>query len=118
MPPEKDERAALVDMLEFCREVCSFVEGRTRQDLDADRTLLRALERTLEPVGECARRIPEDTRVAHPSIPWRAMVGMRNIIAHDYGRVNLDLIWRTVQRDMPPVVTALELVVAALPPPQ
>ena len=117
MPPEKDERATLVDMLEFAREVCSFVDGRSRRDLDADRTLLRALERTLELVGECARRISEGTRLAHPSIPWRVMVGMRNIIAHDYGRVNLDLIWRTAQRDMPPVVAALELLVAALPPP-
>jgi uncharacterized protein with HEPN domain len=117
MPPEKDERAALVDMLEFAREVCAFVDGRSRQDLDIDRTLLRALERTLELVGECARRIPENTRLAHPSIPWRAMVGMRNIIAHDYGRVNLDLIWRTAQRDMPPVVAALEVVVRTLPPP-
>jgi uncharacterized protein with HEPN domain len=117
MPPEKDERATLVDMLEFGREVCSFVEGRTRQDLDVDRTLLRALERVLELVGECARRIPEGTRLAYPSIPWRAMIGMRNIIAHDYGRVNLDLIWRTAQRDIPPVVAALEKIVASLPPP-
>jgi uncharacterized protein with HEPN domain len=43
MPPEKDERAVLLDMLEFAREVVSFIEGRTRQDLDADRTLVRAL---------------------------------------------------------------------------
>ncbi len=118
MPPEKDERAALVDMLEFVREMRSFVEGRSRQDLDTDRALLRALERMLEPIGECARRTSEGTRHAHPSIPWRAMIGMRNIIAHDYGYVNLDLVWRTVHGDMPPVAEALELVVASLPPPR
>ncbi len=74
MPPEKDERAALVDMLGFVHEIRSFVQGRSRQDLD--------------------------------------------IIAHEYGRVDLDLVWRTAQREMPPVAEALELVVASLPPPQ
>lgn len=118
MLPEKDDRATLVDMLEFVREIGTFVEGRSRRDLDTDRTLLRALERMLELVGECARRVSESTRNAHPSIPWRAMIGMRNIIAHEYGRVDLDLVWRTVQRDMPPVAEALELVAASLPPPQ
>lgn len=118
MPPENDDRATLVDMLEFVREIGVFVDGRSRQDLDTDRTLLRALERMLELVGECARRVSESTRQAHPSIPWRAMIGMRNIIAHEYGRVDLDLVWRTAQRDMPPVTAALEFVVASLPPPQ
>jgi uncharacterized protein with HEPN domain len=46
------------------------------------------------------------------------MIGMRNIIAHEYGRVDLDLVWRTAQRDMPPVTEALERVVASLPPPR
>lgn len=46
------------------------------------------------------------------------MVGMRNIIAHEYGRVDLDLVWRTVQRDMPPLVPVLERIVASLPPPE
>lgn len=118
MPPEKDERASLVDMLEFAREVCSIAEGRSRQDLDADRMLLRALERMLELLGECARRISESTRLAHPSIPWKAMVGMRNIITHEYGRVDLDLVWRTVQRDIPPLVPVLGRIVASLPPPE
>src|SRR5947208_14911550 len=98
MPPEKDERAILLDMLESVREVVSFANGRTRQDLDTDRVLLRALERTLELVAECARKVPESVRLAHTVVPRKAMVGMRNIIAHEYGRVNPDQIWRTAHR--------------------
>lgn len=118
MPREKNERAVLLDMLEFAREVVSFVQGRTRQDLDADRTLLRALERALELVGECARRVPEEVRSEHPVVPWKAIVGMRNIIAHEYGRVDLDQLWTTAHRDMPPLVFALEKIVASMPPPR
>lgn len=117
MPPETDERAVLLDMLEFAREVVTFIQGRTRQDLDADRTLLRALERTLELVGECARKVPENVRSTHPDVPSKAIVGMRNIIAHEYGRVDPDQVWRTVHRDMPSLVSTLERIVASLPPP-
>lgn len=105
MPPEKAEQAILVDMLEFTREVVSFIEGRTRQDLDTDRTLLRALERALELIGECARKVPESTRRTYPAVPWKAMVGMRNIIAHEYERVNLDQLWRTAHRDIGTLVS-------------
>jgi uncharacterized protein with HEPN domain len=71
MPPEADDRASLVDMLEFTREVIAFAQGRTRPDLDGDRALLRSLERALELVGECARRMSAPTRLAYPSIPCR-----------------------------------------------
>ena len=114
MPPEVDDRASLVDMLEFAREVVAFARSRSRADLDRDKALLRSLERALELVGECARRMSLVTREAHPSIPWQDIIGMRNIIAHEYGRVDRDEIWKTVQRDAPRLVSALEEIVAKL----
>jgi uncharacterized protein with HEPN domain len=81
-----------------------------------DLAFLRAL--ALELVGECARRISPVTRQAHPAVPWQDIVGMRNIIAHEYGRVDLDELWKTAERDAPRLVSALEAIVAALPPPR
>jgi len=118
MLPDERDRASLVDMLGFAREVAAFIRGRKREDLDFDRAFLRSLERSLELVGECARRISAGTWQAYPSVPWRDIVGMRNIIAHEYGRVNLDQVWRTAHRDIPPLVAALEEIVAGLPPPR
>lgn len=118
MPPEADDRASLVDMLEFAREAVTFAHGRSRADLDLDRVFLRSLERVLELLGECARRISPMTRQAHPAIPWQDIIGMRNIIAHEYGKIDLDEIWRTVQRDAPQLVSALEEIVTKLPPPR
>jgi uncharacterized protein with HEPN domain len=116
MPPEVDDRALLVDMLEFAREVVAFSKGRSRADLDSDKLLLRSLERAL--VGECARRMSTRTRRTYASIPWQDIVGMRNIIAHEYGHIDLDEIWKTAQRDAPRLVMDLEMAVAKLPPPQ
>ena len=118
MQPDEEDRASLVDMLGFAREVVAFARGRTRPELDRDRALLRALGRALELVGECARRISSGTRQSHPVVPWQDIVGMRNIIAHEYGRVDLDEIWKTAERDAPRLVSVLEAIVAALPPPR
>jgi len=116
MQPDGRDSASLVDMLGFAREVVDFVRGRKREDLDIDRAFLRSLERSLELMGECARRISADTRQAHPSIPWQGIVGMRNIIAHEYGRVDPDELWKTAERDVPQLALALEAIVVALPP--
>jgi uncharacterized protein with HEPN domain len=67
-------------------------------------------------VGECARRISPATRQAHETVPWQDIIGMRNIIAHEYGRVDLDEIWKTAEGDVPLLVSALEVIVATLPP--
>ena len=104
-------------MLEFAREVVDFARGRSRTDLDSDRAFLRSLERVLELLGECSRRISPKTRQAHPAIPWQDIIGMRNIIAHEYGKIDLDEIWKTVQSDAPKLLSALEEIVARLPPP-
>jgi uncharacterized protein with HEPN domain len=118
MFPDERDPAVLVDMLGFAREAVAFIQGRKREDLDSDRALLRSLERSLELVGECARRISVGTREANPSIAWRDIIGMRNIIAHEYGRVDPDELWTTAIRDAPVLVSELETIVAALPPPR
>jgi len=117
MSLDEEDRASLVDMLDFAREVVTFTRGRARADLDRDIVLLRAIVRVLELIGECARRISPATQQRHVAVPWRKIVGMRNIIVHEYGRVDIDEVWGTVQRDLPPLVAVLESIIKALPPP-
>ncbi len=104
-------------MLEFAREAVTFAHGRKRSDLDQDRSFLRSLERVLELIGEAARRISTTTRNAYPVIPWQDIVGMRNIIAHEYGKIDLDELWKAAEADVPNLVSALEKIVAGLPSP-
>ncbi len=54
-----------------------------------------AVLRRFEIIGEAASRLAPDTQARFPSLPFRAMRGMRNIIAHDYGEVDLELVWKT-----------------------
>ena len=66
-----------------------------------DETLRRAFVRSLEIVGEAAKKVPEDFRAEHPAVEWRAMAGMRDRLIHDYFGVDYELVWDVVQKRIP-----------------
>ena len=93
MRPDEPDKAYLWDMLDAARAVAEFVRDRTFQDYLSNRMLRGAVERHIEIVGEAARRVSEETRQAHPEIPWHAIVGQRNVLAHEYDQVLHEAIW-------------------------
>ena len=95
-------------MVDAAREARTFIEGHTRSDLNHNRMLVLALVRLVEVVGEAASRVPSDTRMRIPSIPWPHVVAMRNRLIHGYYDVDLDRVWDTVVNDLPPLIAAVE----------
>ena len=73
-------------------------------------------QRIVELIGEAAR--PDVGKARHPNIPWRQIVGARNILAHNYGSIDYDVLWTILHEGIPDLVTKLEPIVAALPPPE
>ena len=59
--------------------------------------------RNLIVVGEAVKNLSADLRESEPSTPWKAIAGMRDVLIHDYLRVNLEQVWETVARDLPPL---------------
>jgi uncharacterized protein with HEPN domain len=94
----------LVDMLTAARKAQYFAAGRSRSSLDSDELLALALTRLLEIVGEAARSISPDTRAQIPHIQWPLIIGMRNYLAHDYLHVDYDVVWNTVEIDIPVLI--------------
>ena len=79
----------------------------------ADRVMLRAIERIIEIIGESARRVSASYQQAHPEIHWREIIGQRNILAHEYGQIDHDLLYKTATEDIPDIITVIE---SLLPP--
>ena len=95
-------------MLDAAREAMSFVRGRVRDDLDGDRQLVLALVKDIEIVGEAATAVTESTRSELAGLPWQQIVAMRNRLVHAYFSINLDIVWQTVQEDLPALIVQLE----------
>ncbi len=80
----------------------------------ADRVLLRAIERTVEVIGESARRVSPSYQNLHPEIAWGEIIGQRNILAHEYGQIDHELLYRTAMEDIPGLISVIENLLAPL----
>lgn len=115
MRPEEADAAYLWDMREAAREALSFVKGVDKAQFLADRRLRLATERELEIIGEAARRVSADCQSAHPDVPWRQIIGQRNILVHDYGEIDPELVWNVVDRRLPELISVLDALMPPLP---
>ena len=104
----RDDAIRLRHMLDATQEAISFASGKKREDLDGDRMLVLSLVKDIEIVGEAANKISEDCRREHPEIPWRNIVTMRNRLIHGYFDINLDIVWKTVAEELPPLSVHLQ----------
>ena len=113
MQPDERDAAYLWDMLQACDEVASMLDALDLTAFLNNRMLLRAIERDVELIGEAARRLSQSFRDAHPEIPWRMIIGQRNILAHEYGRIDHELLYHTAIDDIPELANKLR---AIMPP--
>ncbi len=97
----------LLDMLLAAEDARSFASSLSRDDLDQSRLHQYAIVRVIEIIGEAGRMVSPQTKDAHPEIPWRLIVNMRHRLVHDYGNVDLDIVWDVIQNDLPPLIEQL-----------
>ena len=82
-------------------DIRRFAEGHELEDFQEDRQLRYAIERALEIIGEATANVSEEVKAKDETLPWREMRGLRNIVAHEYHRVDPARVWRVVTEDIP-----------------
>ena len=108
------DAASLVDILNAARKVVEYSTGLDESRFLASSRDQDAILRQLTIVGEAAKRVSEEFRTSHPEIPWRRIAGFRDVVVHDYFKVDLEEVWRIVQSD----VSDLILLIEPLVPPE
>ncbi len=108
------DKEYLLDILEAAKLAFAYVDKKSREEFFNDTQCQDAVIRRLEIIGEASRRISEETRASFPDLPWSDMVGMRNVIIHEYDDVDLVIVWETVNNDLPPLIDALEKILQSL----
>ena len=108
MPLDDRDAAYLWDMLQAAKEAVEMIEHYDLAAFLENRVLLRASERIVEIIGESARHVSANGQESTPDIPWREIIGQRNILAHEYGQIDHELLYRTIVNDIPELIRHLE----------
>jgi uncharacterized protein with HEPN domain len=106
------DKAALLDIHNAAKRILLFATGLTKSNLATNEEKQSAILYQVIAVSEATKRLSNDFRNTHPDIPWKDIAGMRDILAHQYDRVNLDTLWDVIQNDIPELI---ELIAPLLP---
>jgi uncharacterized protein with HEPN domain len=101
------DKEYLLDILEAAKLAQKYVASKTKSAFLRDTLCQDAVIRRIEIIGEVAGRISEETKDSFPLLPWSEMIGMRNIMIHDYDDVDIAIVWETVQNDLPTLISTL-----------
>ncbi|MCC7479323.1 DUF86 domain-containing protein [bacterium] len=104
----KDSSVYLRDIIERIERLQEYLDGMTESEFLASKLMRDAVERNLEVIGEAAGRVPEALRAQAPTIPWKRIVGLRNIVIHQYKGIDQAVIWDTASLKLPALKPSFE----------
>lgn len=115
MQPERTDPVFLCDMLDAAQGIVEFTKGKTFQRYLDDRLLRAGVERCIEIIGEAARHVSREFQSQHPGIPWRKIIVQRHVLAHEYGEIKHELIWRVATIHIPTLIAQLSPLIPERP---
>lgn len=104
MKPSQSSREwpfRIKDILQAIGDIQEYTKDMTASEFKKNKLVFAAVVRNLEIIGEASVHIPRTLRDAHPDVPWKQMIAMRNIMIHEYFGVNIGIVWQAVQKDLP-----------------
>ncbi|TVQ50511.1 MAG: DUF86 domain-containing protein [Phycisphaerales bacterium] len=114
LDPRERDLVKCEDMRIHAERACEYLGDRTLEEFLDDHLIQAAVIRCVEVIGEAARLVSEDTRRRAPDIPWPLIVGMRHVLAHDYGTVVLDKVYEVVKSHLPELLMQLAPLIESL----
>ncbi|MCL2064246.1 MAG: DUF86 domain-containing protein [Candidatus Cloacimonetes bacterium] len=98
----------LIDMYIHSKNIVEFIKNVSFYEFEKNNILRAATERNLEIIGIAAKKISTETQISFPQIAWKDIIGLRNILAHDYGEIKIEKVWITAQKYIPELILELK----------
>jgi uncharacterized protein with HEPN domain len=109
---KRDETLLFEDVLEAIGRIREYTRGYSKEDFFRDQKTIDAVIRNLEIIGEACGQVPGPVRERYPQIPWRKIVGVRNIAIHHNFGVDLETVWFIITRQLPDLQSSLRAILA------
>ncbi len=100
---KKDYKLYLYHILESIELIELYTENLSFQKFKEDRKTIDAVIRNFEIIGEASNKIPTDFRGKYPEMPWKSLIGLRNILIHDYMGVDVNSVWENIRKELSPL---------------
>jgi len=110
--PRRRDRVFLAPLEDPAEAALEFTDRHNAESFAGDRLVGYAVVRAIQLIGQAARGVSEELQAAHAEIPWREIIGMRNVVVHDYADVDPALVWKTVREDLPGLIERLNAILA------
>jgi uncharacterized protein with HEPN domain len=110
----RNDRLRILDILDAIEKVFEYAAGQTYEAFLGDMKTQDAVARNIEIIGEASRLVSKSFKAAHPQIPWRDMVDMRNTLIHVYFGILPDIVWGVMHKELPELKSLLMDVVKSL----
>ena len=108
MPLNENDLSYLIDIIECIYDINEFTKGIAFYEFEKDKMRKLAVERQLEIIGQAANKIAKETQDSLQNIPWGKIIGLRNRLAHDYGEILAERIWRISKNSIQELLKELE----------
>ncbi len=102
------------DILENIEDVEDFSKNLTKIKLENNKLKQNAIIRSLEVIGEAVKNIPNSFREKYPQVEWKKIAGFRDIIIHAYFKVDLDITWDVIKKDLPKLKKQIKIILKEL----
>ncbi len=89
------------DMILACEHIAEYTDDMDFEMFRKNNLVVDAVIRNFEIIGEAAKHIPSYVRLKYPQIPWKKMIGMRNLISHEYFGVDYEMVWEIIKNQLP-----------------
>jgi uncharacterized protein with HEPN domain len=104
---ERDFRLYCADILDSGIAIIGFVKGLKFEEFCKDRKTYSAVIREFEIIGEAAGKLPDESKRSRPDIEWQDIKDFRNLLTHEYFGVDLEIVWKIIQEDLPDLLDAV-----------
>jgi uncharacterized protein with HEPN domain len=105
---DKISKVILEDIIEFCSKIERYTRGLKKDVFENKEMVIDAVLRNLELMGEASNRLSDDFKQKYSKIPWKKIIGLRNIVIHAYSNVDLDIIWDIITKSIPETKKAIQ----------